>query len=228
MLPRETIQSLTYPGLACWTYLMSLPADWVPREMAIRKHFNIGQLIYRKMMRELREKGLVSIEIVRDETGKILSKTMIVRAIADPASGKSIEWETHAMENPSDGKPNDIHKTDLVQKTQEEKKTQKELSCDLPKPPESRFPDFWQAYPRKIAKTVAQRAWTKAKLDSLAEFILADITRRRLDDPSWSEIQYIPHPATYLNQRRWEDEIDTRAGRSPKKRVNSCGYSNWI
>lgn len=71
------------------------------------------------------------------------------------------------------------------------------------------FISFWTAYPRKVAKQTALKAWCKAGVDdskALIETILADI-RRRLDG-EWKdkELQYIPHPATYINQRRWEDE----------------------
>lgn len=37
--------------------------------------------------------------------------------------------------------------------------------------------------------------------------ILSDISRR-VASGEWDKarMEYIPHPATYLNQRRWEDE----------------------
>lgn len=70
-----------------------------------------------------------------------------------------------------------------------------------------RFDDFWSIYPRHVNKTTAMRAWGKLKADdSLTDTILKDIKRRL--DSEWkdADIQFIPHPSTYLNQRRWEDE----------------------
>ena len=61
------------------------------------------------------------------------------------------------------------------------------------------FAEFWKAYPKKVAKGAAERAWPKAREHAVA--ILADLASRRWDDP-----KFIPHPATYLNARRWEDE----------------------
>jgi len=198
-------------------YLIGKHEDWKVSAANLAKVFSCGKDAILSDLRELERFGYAQRRI----GGKSAGFDWI---IADsPITGKPDNRETRKSTFPA--------LQSKEEETSKDKEQSKELSrptaCPVP-PSLDRFSDFWQAYPRKIAKTVAQRAWTKLKLDSLAEFILADITRRRLDDPSWSEIQYIPHPATYLNQRRWEDEIDTRAGRSPKKRVNSCGYSNWI
>jgi hypothetical protein len=66
------------------------------------------------------------------------------------------------------------------------------------------FQRFWHVYPRKTAKPRAQKAWNKLKPDdALAEKLIADV------GPRWAgyEKGAIPHPATYLNEGRWEDEI---------------------
>lgn len=71
------------------------------------------------------------------------------------------------------------------------------------------FTEFWNAYPRKVAKQNAFKAWGKTGADdsqSLTSTILADVKRRVNGEWKGKEVQYIPHPATYLNQRRWEDE----------------------
>ena len=70
------------------------------------------------------------------------------------------------------------------------------------------FERFWTAYPRKVAKGAARRAWKTAKLNGQTlHLILAALDWQRHSD-QWTKDagRYIPHPATYLNQRRWEDE----------------------
>lgn len=70
-----------------------------------------------------------------------------------------------------------------------------------------RFNEFWKAYPRKVAKPNAMKAWLKIKPDdALVKTIIDAIKRQGLCD---KEIQFVPHPATWLNSRRWEDEIDS-------------------
>lgn len=74
------------------------------------------------------------------------------------------------------------------------------------------FTAFWGAYPRKVAKQTAVKAWGKTGANdsqSLTATILADVKRRVDGEWKGKEVQYIPHPATYLNQRRWEDETTT-------------------
>ena len=71
------------------------------------------------------------------------------------------------------------------------------------------FADFWALYPRKQSKPAALKAWLALDPDDgLAIHILKDITDRCMhlwDNP---KDPYIPYPSSYLNQRRWEDEIE--------------------
>lgn len=72
----------------------------------------------------------------------------------------------------------------------------------------SLFDSFWSAYPRKVAKPEALKAWIKHKPDAeLAAAIVKGLERaKRSKDWLKDDGQFIPHPATWLNQRRWEDE----------------------
>lgn len=72
------------------------------------------------------------------------------------------------------------------------------------------FEDFWRIYPRKVDKKGSYQKWIRAGADdskALTETIIADVKRRIDGDWSKTETRYIPHPSTYLYQRRWEDEI---------------------
>ena len=69
------------------------------------------------------------------------------------------------------------------------------------------FEQFWQTYPRKVGKGAALRAWRSAKLNGTLPAILTALDwQQRSDDWTKDNGRYVPHPATYLNQRRWEDE----------------------
>jgi len=65
------------------------------------------------------------------------------------------------------------------------------------------FITFWQAYPRKVAKHNARRAWEKHQ-PNLDEVPPA-LERAK---QGWNDPKYIPHPATWINGRRWEDEVE--------------------
>ena len=65
---------------------------------------------------------------------------------------------------------------------------------------------FWAAYPRKTAKGAALAAWRKANPPPI-ETLLSAVKKQR-QSPEWNKERgaFIPHPSTWLNQRRWDDE----------------------
>ena len=72
---------------------------------------------------------------------------------------------------------------------------------------QSRFADWYALYPIKKGRAVAEKAWRKAGLDALADALIEKLVLQKSRDRQFLE-GFAPHPATYLNQRRWEDEIE--------------------
>ncbi len=71
-----------------------------------------------------------------------------------------------------------------------------------------KFDLFWSVYPKKAAKVDAIRAFNKLNpSDDLLSTIMAALNRFA-ESPDWQtdDGKYVPHPATWLNKRRWEDE----------------------
>lgn len=71
-----------------------------------------------------------------------------------------------------------------------------------------RFAEFWTHYPRKVGKDAAWKSWLKLKPSpDLLQLMLSVLAWQKQQD-SWVKDggQYIPHPATWLNQGRWQDE----------------------
>jgi len=67
------------------------------------------------------------------------------------------------------------------------------------------FAEFYMAYPRKVGKEAARRAFEKATKD-VVPAVLVDAARRYASDPNLPDKQFIPHPATWLSRGSWEDE----------------------
>ena len=72
---------------------------------------------------------------------------------------------------------------------------------------------FWTLYPRKVGKAKALKALLSSlkatppdRKESLGDEILSGLKKYLI---SWEgkDVEFIPHPATWLNQRRWEDEL---------------------
>lgn len=68
------------------------------------------------------------------------------------------------------------------------------------------FKAFWELYPKKVAKVEAVKAWEKMTLFTEPALILQGLERWKQSE-QWQEMRYIPYPATFLNQRRWSDEV---------------------
>lgn len=86
------------------------------------------------------------------------------------------------------------------------------------------FDSFWAQYPNKTAKQSAVKAWDKLKLtESLYQQIMVAVSKQKL----WQQWQegYIPHPATWLNGKRWEDAEPVR--KSNNSPANS-DFSQYI
>jgi hypothetical protein len=70
------------------------------------------------------------------------------------------------------------------------------------------FNDFWVLYPRKISKRVAEKSWSKLTAQEQSDALEAIPNHLKYWKIKNTETEYIPHPATWLNQGRWEDELD--------------------
>lgn len=64
------------------------------------------------------------------------------------------------------------------------------------------FERWWLAYPRRVGKGAARKAWLRAEAKAGADVLLAALHRQR-----WpADPRFIPHPATWLNGERWADD----------------------
>lgn len=73
------------------------------------------------------------------------------------------------------------------------------------------FEAFWMSYPRKVGKQAAKKAFDKVNVPVKT---LVDAVERQKCSAQWRKEngRYIPNPATWLNQGRWEDEVNVSTG----------------
>lgn len=87
---------------------------------------------------------------------------------------------------------------------------------------EKSFNEFWSAYPKKTAKAQALKAWQKIKPDDeLVQKILSALERHKRS-AQWLKDngQYIPYPASWLNGKRWEDELQEENNNGQQKETD--------
>ena len=68
---------------------------------------------------------------------------------------------------------------------------------------------FWERYPKKLAKRDAEKAFAKINPDEKLFNLILEKLELYKQSEAWLKDcgQFIPYPATWLNGRRWEDEI---------------------
>ena len=71
------------------------------------------------------------------------------------------------------------------------------------------FDRFWKAYPRKVGKDNARRAFAKRKVDAALLRTMLDAIATWAESDQWTKEggKYIPYPATWLNRAGWKDEL---------------------
>ena len=74
---------------------------------------------------------------------------------------------------------------------------------------DKQFDLFWQLYPRKASKKAARKAWADIKPDdALFSAIMTALNAAvRYWQNQGVSLKHIPHPSTWLNEERWEDEF---------------------
>lgn len=74
-------------------------------------------------------------------------------------------------------------------------------------PYSSLFEEFWRAYPRRVGKQEAYKAWNKQKCDPMLPKILSTIRKLKITK-EWTKDggQFIPHPSTWIGRGGWDDE----------------------
>jgi hypothetical protein len=84
-----------------------------------------------------------------------------------------------------------------------------------------RFAEFWSAYPRKVGKKAALAAWKKAKIGNglFPQVIQAVKTQAKSEQWQKDNGQYIPNPATWINQGRWDDEAQNLMDEEARKKA---------
>ena len=88
----------------------------------------------------------------------------------------------------------------------------------------ARFEIFWKAYPKHINRKAAEKAFEKLKPDDDLLQTMLDAIEKQKQTSQWQESggQFIPYPASWLNGRRWEDEVQGKV--SPIKPVVAQDY----
>ena len=228
--------------------LMTYADDWQFNRAHLMEMSGIGRDKFQRLMGELREAGYVALEQTREiGTGRLLGTEWVIRderGFSDrepenPVLGATESLKTRPPGNPASGKSGPIRRTTLQEDQKEESPIPPEGAGDLfsadEKPIEKapRPEEFWKAFPRKIGKSLARKAWAKARKEVSASVLIdrakqfSEVCRRK-----GTEEKFIPHPSSWLNAGRWDDEelkgVKLPGDITPQDRAARFAPPSWM
>ncbi len=111
--------------------------------------------------------------------------------------------------------------TEIDTEKEKEKEIERDIEKDTEQEQKSKYsPEFerwWNLYLRKQGKGQAYKVWKRDKLDKRIDELLEKLEEQNKYQFSHTDIQYIPHPSTYLNGSRYDDEIENPTPPNPPK-----------
>ena len=148
-------------------------------------------------------KPVLDISVVRAEAGAIGGRKN------RKEEAKESEYETELSESEADELQNEANEStpEAIKDIGERRKDKGDIKpvrqIDVD------FDAFWSEYPKKVGKGAARKAFEKARKKATLESLVTAVRRQKCGS-QWTreDGRFIPNPATWLNQERWDDEVD--------------------
>lgn len=168
----------------------------------------VNYAIYGSEPEALPESAAIAFDLIRPILDKGAKRAESGRVGGSKQSSNITEANVKQTESKTEANADQTAREKEREKEgEEEREKEKENECSLPPiaPRGGAFDKFWAAYPRKVGKEAARKAFLKARVP--VETLL-DAIEQQKRSAQWTRDngQFIPHPATWLNQGRWEDE----------------------
>ena len=196
------MEDLTYRRLLDWYYLHETPIPLEINETARQIRMRSHSECITTVLQEYFER--TEIGWIHHRADKEIAKTGEKSEKAS-ASAKA-RWNRAKDANalPMQSESNPTHNTEHI--TQDTKHKEKQPTASS-----VRFDEFWKAYPKKIGKDAAKKAFEKRKPDAVMLVQMVNAINFQRRTAAWQKDggQFIPNPATWLNQGRWQDEVST-------------------
>lgn len=173
---------LSYRARGILLDILSRPDNWRVSADSLARTGNEGRHAILTALKELREVGYMKTEKRQNEQGRFETVSIVY---------DTPFYEATEVQKPASGYPKSENRTSL------EELSKKNLDIN------PMFEDFWNAYPRKVGKQAAVKAFAKAAKIAKPEEIIEGATRYA-NDPNRVDA-FTAHPTTWLNAGRWAD-----------------------
>lgn len=193
-IPNEAIRNpqITATGFRLLAYLMSHQDGYELTYGQIERETGMGRYAINEAINNLERHGWLRTERTKMPNGQFGPKAWFVMnpylptTVGNSTAGNSI------VEEPTDNK----NTTSLEHNKKRTVNAQQVAPL---------FLEFWQVYPLKKGKQAAWKAFEKA-LGRVPASVVLDGVKAFAQDPYLPPKQFLPYPATWLNEDRWEDE----------------------
>lgn len=215
-LLRDPRLSLKTKGL--FAVLASLPADWEYSISGLSAFVGVGRDAIRTALNELEAAGYLTRRQEHRDGGRFAGCIYEISDVSSipmdtstsPLSGFSTTVEPTTVEPSSDNptqQNKDLTKERLTNTPYSPPEGEQHADDSLPKWKPEMFKAFYGKYPVKKNRKAACRAWDKLKP---SDELMATMGKAlRLQVRYWTvtrSTEFAPHPSTWLNGRRWEDD----------------------
>lgn len=204
-ISNEILQSniLTPEEKSILVHLLSLPEDWVVYKGIIWKQMNMGRDRFNKNWKGLVEKGyILSVKMIDSKTNLITGYNHIVYeepVLSDVFTDVQSDEDSDLLKF---SQP-EIQSTNKVIIEESNNKQNNNIQT---------FEEFWHLYNKKVNRSESERAFKKIKsneYDKIREHIPIFVK-------TFKDKQYQPYFSTYLNNKRWNDEIEIKQEYKPR------------
>lgn len=192
--------------------VLALPPDWEYSVSGLAAICKEGREAIRNALNELAEYGYVERGQQERVGGKFTAGDYLIREIPLTDQDNSHRGGFAAtVEPPRESRHNKVLKDQIPTKEPPKapqgapRKVQGRGAGTEWKP--ERFEAFWNFYPRGEGKNKARQAWDKLRPDDALIAEIGRALKRQKASEEWQRGIGIPYASTYLNQRRWEDEV---------------------
>jgi hypothetical protein len=165
-----------------------------PSISTLARYANASERSVKRDIQELIEMGELRVELQNAPTNHQYKTNLywitISSGVTDSASGVT-DWVSRGDSSGKSG-VTPVGTQNIIRTIKE---TSKKTSND-------RFDEFWNLYPKKVAKADALKAWNKALKRKTADELIG--FTKAYSESKLPDITYIPYPASWLNKELYE------------------------
>ena len=205
-------ERLSYRARGVLVSILSRPDNWRISRDRLAREGKEGRDAVNTALNELTEFGYIERQKTQREDGTFSTELVVYD---QPENWESTETDAFSADfqapttgKPTTGKPTvgkPVANRNTVKKKREEIYTINKV--DPVNEDDSQFNEFWGQYPRKVGKQKAQKAFNKLDASTQQKALEGIARYTQFWEQQQTAVEYIPHPTSWINAGRWEDEL---------------------